>query len=230
LSDEDDNSTDNTISELGEALGSMRVVTSPNGQRTRHQPGIVSPMMPMIPAVPYLVPGGQEVMMDFLLFSGTSRDDLRIRTKHKGRIVEIQWTMPPWFMDVDRLGYESNGEVGNMTSQANAHQEGVRRLRARDDVPVVFTMEYDIPIQVEQRMHPDDIQMLAMQNENRGHEGQFIYYLRLRFRGIADGYVAPAIPAIRFLGQPDADAVANSTPGTPRAPTSSARFGGFFGR
>jgi hypothetical protein len=96
-------------------------------------------------------------------------------------------------------------------------------------------MDYALPIQVQEQMHEDEIELLAIQNSRPGHEGQYVYYLRLTFRGIADGYVAPTVPAFRFLGPQRAAGAATATapdtapasaPAPARTPAGLARFWG----
>jgi hypothetical protein len=208
-------------------------VASPNGRRrARRDSRIVQPMMPAIPPVDYPVPGaGRGVTLDIILFSGTTREDLSMMVLPGGLIVRIIWTMPTFFMDTDRLEYESNGQVNDHHSRAAAQQEGVRLLRPRDNAPVEFSMDYALPIQVQEQMHEDEIELIAIQNSRPGHEGQYVYYLRLTFRGMADGYVAPTVPAFRFLGPQRAagaatGAATDTPPASEPAPSRLARFWG----
>jgi hypothetical protein len=73
----------------------------------------------------------------------------------------LTWAVPVFFLDIDRLGFETDGNVDDLHTQSVAQQEGVRELRAHANERVLIPMEYTIPIRVDEQLTPDDINYIA---------------------------------------------------------------------
>ena len=166
-----------------------------------HFPPIISPMMPLIPPVPFYDPelSGFLVEMVILLFSGTCREDLRCTVQPGGKILSVRWTWPEFILDSTRPEVESQFGTDIFHAELTANQLGVRRLRPQDDEPVHVTMNYELPMQCEEKLVDGAVEFLAYVNTNPEHVGQHSYYLKVRLRGVRKGARAPAIPGIRVV-------------------------------
>jgi hypothetical protein len=151
--------------------------------------------------------------MTFLVFSGTRSEDLRISVRPGGESLVIEWKVPDFLIDNDRLRYESGGAVAPSDHESTAHRQGVRRLRGQSDENVLFEMVYPTPIQVEEQLAPDAFEFNAWQHTDPNHRGQHIYYLRVHLNGVRSSYNAVSVPAIRVVGPPPiAQAAAQQAP------------------
>jgi hypothetical protein len=92
--------------------------------------------------------------------SATSRD-VTVEVLPGGKVLLLTWAVPVFFLYIDRLGFETDGNVDDLHSQSIAYQEGVRELRAHANERVLIPMEYMIPIRVEEQLTPDDINYIA---------------------------------------------------------------------
>ena len=149
-----------------------------------------------------MTPTGERVAFNFLLPSGTTLEDVQVEVKPGGRILLVTVTVPDFFLDAERLGFETNDRVGDFRDESIAHQQGVRQLRAHVGARVVVPMEYTIPIQVEEQLSADDINYMAFPHPSRNYENQYICYLTVHLRGFNTGYNSARSPAqIRVLGR-----------------------------
>ena len=165
-----------------------------------HIPPIVAPMMPLIPPIPFYDPEqGYLVEMVILLFSGTCREDLRCTVQPGGKILSVRWTWPEFMLDYTRPEIESKFGTDIFHTESTANQLGVRRLRPQEDEPVHVTMNYELPMQCEEKLPNSAVEFLAYVNTNPEHAGQHCYYLKVRLRGIRKGARAPSIPIIRVV-------------------------------
>ena len=166
-----------------------------------HIPSIVAPMMPLIPPVPFYDSElmGFFVEMVILLFSGTCREDLRCTVKPGGMILSVRWTWPEFILASTRPEVESQFGTDVSSVDLVSNQQGVRRLRPQEDEPVHVMMDYELPMQCEEKLADGAVEFLAYENTHPEHVGQHCYYLKVRLRGIRKGARAPAIPIIRVV-------------------------------
>ena len=137
--------------------------------------------------------------MVLLLFSGTCREDLRCTVQPGGKILSICWTWPEFILDTSRPEVESQFVSDIFHAESTANPLGVRRLRPQEDEPVHVTMNYELPMQCEEKLVDDAVEYLAYVNTNPEHVNQHSYYLKVRLRGVQKGARAPAIPIIRVV-------------------------------
>ena len=199
--EEDMTSDDEDGLQLGMAgMNAGRSATTAKDGTVIHFPPIVAPMMPLIPPVPFYDSElGYVVDMVILLFSGTCREDLRCTVQPGGKILSVRWTWPDFILDSTRPEVESQFGTDIFHAESTANQLGVRRLRPQEDEPVHVVMQYELPMQREEKLADGAVEYLAYENTNREHIGQHSYYLKVRLRGIRKGARAPAIPIIRVV-------------------------------
>jgi hypothetical protein len=145
-----------------------------------------------IPPVAFETPEGKRVSFNFLLPSGATMEDITVEVMPGGKVLLLTWAVPGFFLDIDRLRFETDGNVDDFHPQGVAHQEGVRELRAHANEHVLIPMEYTIPIRVEEQLTPNDIRYIAFPHpdpDNQTHfiKTQFICYLVIHLRGFNNG-------------------------------------------
>ena len=181
---------------LNDLFGRMNLGIGQGG-RPRHLPPTTEGLM-LIPPVPYDIPeeSRRGVNCEVILPSGVAEDMIRVSIIHGGWSAQIRLDWPEFFAKEDRVHNQDGVAVGN--SQANAMQQGVRLLRRIQIENIQTFWIIALPIQVEQRISPNQVQVLATPNVKQ--LGQYILYAKFTLKTEPLGYMSAASPAgIRFV-------------------------------
>ena len=140
----------------------------------------------LIPLVTYNIPELSRRGINFVLLlpSGVTDTMVRLSIKDQGWTVVIKLTWPDFFAQGDCVNRQDNLTVSH--SEANAMQEGVELLRDTNIDDITTTWVIALPIQLEQRIDPANVQVLV--TPNGSIPGQFTFYLKARLRTEPLGY------------------------------------------
>ena len=174
--------------------GRAGVATS---QRPTHLRGTTAGLL-MIPPIPYNIPevSRRGINIEVILPSGVTDDMVRLVIEDQGWTVVIVINWPDFFARSNRVILQDGVAVGH--SEANAMQEGVEMLRETNIDDIKTNWIVASPIQLEQRVAPDQVNVLAAPDERR--PGQYVMFLKARLRTEPLGYNRAATPnGIRFV-------------------------------
>ena len=174
-------------------LGAPRRYTG----RPRNLPS-TTPGLMLIPPIGYDIPeeSRKGVNVECILPSGVTEQMVTCAIIHHGWTLRARITWPEFFAREDRVRNQDNLQLGH--AEANAMQQGVRQLRSVSITVLDSDWIIALPIQVEQRLDPNQVQVLATPNPKQ--PGQYICYFKARLRTEPLGYMSAASPAgIRFV-------------------------------
>ena len=156
------------------------------------------PDLMLIPPIGYDTPeeSRKGVNVKCILPSGVTEQMVTCAIIHHGWTLRARITWPEFFAREDRVRNQDNLQLGH--AEANAMQQGVRQLRSVSITVLDSDWIIALPIQVEQRLDPNQVQVLATPNPKQ--PGQYICYFKARLRTEPLGYMSAASPAgIRFV-------------------------------